>query len=432
MRDTRALASSWYPVALWNAGRGSDACTPAPPCNGKSSDIEATFSSSYSNWYFGTDGATPAGKFDFVTVVLHEIGHGLGMSGSMKVSSGQGSWGYGTGYPNIYDRFSETGAGTALLDSAAFPNPSAALGSALQSGDVFLDSPEAVAANGGTRPKLYAPNPYEDGSSYSHWDEATYPAGDVDSLLTPKISPAEANHAPGPLTLGWFRDLGWTTIEPEPAPCAAVPIPLAWWKGDNDLAAQTGPALSGSAGYGAGVVGQAFVLDGDDLVFTDSLPATTIGVAFEAWVKPTRTAKTQAVASRWTYVGGEGDDVFALFVGADGGLLWLTDEHTLRRPVAVSASPPDLLDGRFHHVAATWSGSTVDLYVDAALVASQPSPGGALNAGDTTQFRLGSESGLGDPFHFAGAIDEPAVYDRALTADEVSAIHAAGSSGKCV
>ena len=30
------------------------------------------------NWYFGTDGDTPSGKTDFVSIVLHEIAHGLG------------------------------------------------------------------------------------------------------------------------------------------------------------------------------------------------------------------------------------------------------------------------------------------------------------------------------------------------------------------
>ena len=36
------------------------------------SDINANFNSDYSNWYLGTDGATPAGTYDFMSVVLHE------------------------------------------------------------------------------------------------------------------------------------------------------------------------------------------------------------------------------------------------------------------------------------------------------------------------------------------------------------------------
>ncbi len=47
-----------------------------------SPDIVANFNSNFPNWFFGTGGATPAGKYDFKTVVLHELGHGLGFLGA--------------------------------------------------------------------------------------------------------------------------------------------------------------------------------------------------------------------------------------------------------------------------------------------------------------------------------------------------------------
>lgn len=40
-------------------------------------DIEASFNSGFSNWYLGLDGQG-SGQFDLVTVVLHELGYGLG------------------------------------------------------------------------------------------------------------------------------------------------------------------------------------------------------------------------------------------------------------------------------------------------------------------------------------------------------------------
>ena len=39
-------------------------------------DIVANFNSSF-NWYLGTDGNAGM-QFDLMTVVLHELGHGLG------------------------------------------------------------------------------------------------------------------------------------------------------------------------------------------------------------------------------------------------------------------------------------------------------------------------------------------------------------------
>ncbi len=74
-------ANTWYVDAIANkrAGRQLD---PA-------ADIIANFNSARSDWHFGT-GATPNNKYDFESVVLHELCHGLGFLGLGTVSSGQG------------------------------------------------------------------------------------------------------------------------------------------------------------------------------------------------------------------------------------------------------------------------------------------------------------------------------------------------------
>jgi Calx-beta domain len=189
--------ATWYPVALANARHGSD----LDPGN---ADISAQFSSSYSNFFFGTDGAT-GGKVDFASVVLHELGHGLGFLGIARTNGdGTGSCCLG-GYPLTYDRFT-TSNGTDVL---SFADGSTALGNALQGQVVRFAGAQATAANGGTAPRLYAPASWQGGSSYSHLDETTFPAGDPNSLMTPAIGPGEVIHAPGPVTLGIFADSGW-------------------------------------------------------------------------------------------------------------------------------------------------------------------------------------------------------------------------------
>jgi hypothetical protein len=50
---------------------------------------------------------------------------------------------------------------------------------------------------------------WQQGSSYSHLDEATYPAGNANSLMTPQLSSAEAIHSPGPITQALFKSIGW-------------------------------------------------------------------------------------------------------------------------------------------------------------------------------------------------------------------------------
>ena len=137
-------ANTWYAVAMANALAGSD-------LNDSDPEIVAQFKSNFADWYFGTDGNTPFDKWDFVSVVLHELCHGLGFFGSMQVSSGLGYWGYGTGYPVIYDRYTETGGGQALT---SYASGSSTLASRLQSGDIFFDGPYANVFNGGTRPEI--------------------------------------------------------------------------------------------------------------------------------------------------------------------------------------------------------------------------------------------------------------------------------------
>ena len=227
-------AGTWYNVALAEKLAGTDLNLTTDP------DIVANFSSAVPNWYLGIDGNTPPGDFDLVTVVLHELGHGLTFIGSMDVTTGQGSWGGGTAYPFIYDRFSENGLSQSLLNTTLFPNPSVALATQLQSNSVFFTGPQAIAANGGTPPPLYAPSSWEQGSSFSHLDEATYPAGDPNSLMTPALDMAEAIHDPGPVALGMFRDMGWTTgntggstIEFEER-FTTTTIPPGWRVVDND------------------------------------------------------------------------------------------------------------------------------------------------------------------------------------------------------
>ena len=203
------VAGTWYPVALANKLAGSD----LDPTAG---DIGATFNSGFACWYFGTTGSTPAGLYDFVSVVLHEIGHGLGFFGTMRVGAAcggasNGCWGFGTVYPGIYDRFTENGAGTALL---SFPNNSSQLGTQLTSNSVFFDGPNANAANGNSRVPLYAPGTWQQGSSYSHLAESFN--GTANALMTYSLGPGEAQHNPGPVMLGMFADMGWTTTGPTP------------------------------------------------------------------------------------------------------------------------------------------------------------------------------------------------------------------------
>ncbi len=210
------IANTVYPIALLNALFSSDL---APG----SSDITSLFNRDCDDpgsdlWYFGTDGATPSGKIDFVSVVLHELGHGLGFTGSASYDDGadtaecNGAAGSGcvSSPPYVYDRFvvDALSGGTPLLDTGTYPNNSAALGTILTGSSLHFDGTAAAFANGSALPPLYSPGSWQSGSSYAHLDESSY-NGSPHALMTPALSTQEANHSPGAITCGLFQDMGW-------------------------------------------------------------------------------------------------------------------------------------------------------------------------------------------------------------------------------
>ena len=189
-------AKTWYVDAVANKRHGSQ-------LDG-SADIVANFSSNFTNWSYGT-GQAPNGKYDFQTVVTHELGHGLGFLGLGAVSGGQGTVRL-QGFPTGYDQATELTTGKKLL---SYPDNSAALASALQGGKVVLDTAAVRSANGGKAAKLYAPNPFQRGSSYSHLDEATFAQGNANSLMTPILSDGETIRTQGGIIKAIFKAVGW-------------------------------------------------------------------------------------------------------------------------------------------------------------------------------------------------------------------------------
>ena len=193
-------ANTWYVDAIANKHRGIQLNT-AP-------DINASFSSAFPNWHFEA-GNAPAGKFDFTSVVLHELTHGIGFLGLGTVDAVTGKGRVKSGVPanpSIYDVFTESGAGTPLRN---FPDNSVELGDALKSDNLFYDSTRVRNAFGNLRARIFAPPAFHPGSSYSHLNETSFPAGNANSLMTPFIGPGETIRKLGPVTRAILADEGW-------------------------------------------------------------------------------------------------------------------------------------------------------------------------------------------------------------------------------
>lgn len=196
-----ALKDVWYPVSLAEAISGQN-------LNGTESDITITINSKI-NWSYFTDGNFEAFKYDLMTIVLHEIAHGLGFSSTFKLNetnNAQAIWGL-NGLPIIYDLFLLNSSSVLLTNNAIYGNPSTDLKKFLTSGELYFKIDKETAIQ--NLPQISAPSQFVSGGSISHLDEKRYPKGTINALMSPSIGAAEINHFPGEIILKVLNQLGW-------------------------------------------------------------------------------------------------------------------------------------------------------------------------------------------------------------------------------
>ena len=224
-------------------------------------DVELVLNSS-AKWYLGTDGNTPTSKYDLVTVVIHELCHGLGFFDSMNVENSVGSYGLGT-IPIIYDKFVENLTEKKLTDTTYFKQNSASLYLELVSGQLYFDGPLTRRYLSGNRARLYSPSEWDPGSSVSHLDETRTAEGD--ELMTPYIDYGEAIHNPGKLTMSILGDLGWINTR-------VLPIEIKDTE-EHLSEIQINATIKSDTAYNKGMVG--LVYSFNDFLISDTLIMTS-------------------------------------------------------------------------------------------------------------------------------------------------------------
>jgi len=85
---------------------------------------------------------------------------------------------------------------------------------------------------------------------------------------------------------------------------------------------------------------------------------------------------------------------------------------------------PNIADGIWHHVVATWNGTTAYLYVDNSKSTGQ-SWAHTMAYCTTTKFNLGKS--IYNSNYWTGSLDEVGIWNRALTDTEVSQLYNSGS-----
>lgn len=215
----------WYPTPLAESIAGAD-------LNNGETDMVVNINKDI-NWSYATDGRATVNKYDMVTVVLHEIAHGLGINASFDVSTNtttneiQGKWGQ-SGYAYIYDVFIIDAFNRQLIDTKVYGNPSDKLNKILTGNVLYFDL--RTVSSTLSLPKVYAPSPFKSGGNVSHLDEQSFPIGNENSLMSPTIRAAEVVHQPGSVILAILYKLGWavatnvvdteivTSVEPATTP----------------------------------------------------------------------------------------------------------------------------------------------------------------------------------------------------------------------
>jgi len=206
-------------------------------------------------------------------------------------------------------------------------------------------------------------------------------------------------------------------------PCVPPPATLVgWWPGDgstNDLASTNHGILRGGVTYAPGKVGLAFALNGTDAWVDLGRRSPGIKWSLEAWVNLSAIQSGRRVimgchadCRDWSIL--VNDRELGINIGRSGC-------------VAVIGSGVMAQTGVWYHVVGTCDGTNAAIYVNGLLRNSGPVD---LNyVGSSSGFRIGSSVCCGE--FLAGLVDEPSLYNQALSPAEVFALYDAFRSGKC-
>jgi hypothetical protein len=206
---------------------------------------------------------------------------------------------------------------------------------------------------------------------------------------------------------------------------------VGWWQAEgnaNDSAGANDGQSINYVDYNEGLVGNAFAFNGSgqsvQIPYATNL--ATPSFTIETWIYPTAQVYWQEFIFGQAYgrqlvvePGDEGAWVVFYITDPDGYFLGID-------------SGGDIPLEQWTHLAATWDGTSLNLYTNGVLAAQSVQE--LSDIGDSTcPFSIGGLNDCcgADGQYFNGLIDEVSLYDRALFPGEINAIYQAGSAGKC-
>jgi beta-glucosidase len=202
----------------------------------------------------------------------------------------------------------------------------------------------------------------------------------------------------------------WTALVIAPADAALIALYELNGNAMDSVGTNHGSEC-GNPCYVSGVFGQAIALDGaGDYVDCGNDPVFDITdeITVSAWVN------INTVPGDWTVIVAKGDTAWRLS----------TDESNYRFHFAICGSPwvnlisgsTEVLAGEWHHVCGTYDGGMIRLYVDGVLDANKVCTDGIPTNNYNVCIGENSES---TGRYWDGLIDDVAIFDHALNANEI-------------
>jgi Concanavalin A-like lectin/glucanases superfamily/Hydrazine synthase alpha subunit middle domain len=210
------------------------------------------------------------------------------------------------------------------------------------------------------------------------------------------------------------------------AGAASARRPLHHWTFDepgggmlSDVIAGVGDVTTDRApARGRGVFGRALDLrDGAALSTSAPRGPRLAALTITAWVRPTDLSIYREIFRR------ECDQRMLFSFQENGAILSFGLDVGGYVECDAAIRPSQVLDGRWHLAAATFDGQDMRVYLDGKDIGSLHRPGAIANNPTAPAF-IGSMSGTAEHFH--GGLDDLRIYDVALTAREIAALHLVG------
>lgn len=213
-------------------------------------------------------------------------------------------------------------------------------------------------------------------------------------------------------------------------PASRPPGLISWYRAENNALDAVGAnhgTLTGATSYGAGKVGTAFTLhgNGDTVQIPDSPSLQPPVITVETWVNMQDTDSTCVFVGK-TVGSGPADTWTLYYVYGQLHTQVTTTSSSGGFDVSANWLPQR---NRWYHLAMTYDGAQLRLYIDGAQVAAAVAEG-ALTY-DSHPVVIGADiENESLAYYFNGQIDETAIYNRALTDTEIAGIYAADLAGK--